>query len=433
MRQDPLAPKGSRPPSGAAPLWLGVLMLAMGGFIMAGGAGLFPSTLKGANAPLWVILAAGAIFALAGVSFFAQRWLPKSLAGMLPCLLLTLFAIIPAWVAFGDGPRQFSMSVSGFGMAAWWDDVSLGRIAFGFAAVVVGLLALVVWAAWWRSLPGWGRATSIPVAALAGWLLFVVVPAEPRWDGLADDHERLRRYGDIGEREGWLRHARSNRPIGWAYPPWRNLDAWSKAARSRLAAQRATPDGTPVHAVPLLARAPTIDGAIGADEWQGALILPMTQGDGRAQVRLLSDGRRLFLAGEAPADTTASGYDQFRFWFHLHLSPAMPYERAFLDGSGGEVNVMRSTVFPRGDNPDFMRTDWRTHALARGASTFDGFRRYEMSLDLDESGLHRGVAFPAFIDIEGDPEKHPNGKFKARTIVGQAGSLLEPVWLRIDR
>jgi hypothetical protein len=417
----------AKPPS----LWFGVLFLAIGGFIMAGGAGLFPSTLKGANAPLWVILAAGATFALAGASFFAQRWLPKALAEMLPCLILTLFAAMPAWVAWGEGPRQFSMSLSGFGFALWWDTVSVGRIAFGFAAVVTGAIAIVVWIVWWRRLPGWGRVAFFPLAAVAGWLLFVVVPAEPRWGGLADDHERLRRYGEIGEREGWLRHARSGRPIDWAYPPWRNLDAWSKAARSRLAAQREAPVGAAVHAVPIHAPAPTIDGVFAADEWQGALILPMTEGDGRATVRLLSDGVRLFLAGEAPADTTAAGYDQFRFWFHLHLSPAMPYERAFLRGSGGDVNVMRSVVFPWGGKPEFQRTDWYTHGLARGASTVDGYRRYEMVLDLAEAGLHRGVAFPAFFDIEGDPEKHPDGKFKARTTVGRAGNLQEPIWLRI--
>jgi hypothetical protein len=181
------------------------------------------------------------------------------------------------------------------------------------------------------------------------------------------------------------------------------------------------------------ATTPTVDGVIGADEWQGALILPLVEGDGKAQVWLLSDGARLFLAGEAPADTTATGYDQFRFWFHLNLSPAMPYERAFLSGSGGDVNVMRSVVFPWGGNPDFQRTDWRTHGLARGASTVDGRRRYEMALDLVESGLHRGVPFPAFFDIEGDPEKHPDGKFKARTTVGRAGSLQEPIWLQIAR
>ena len=56
-----------------------------------------------------------------------------------------------------------------------------------------------------------------------------------------------------------------------------------------------------------------------------------------------------------------------------------------------------------------------------------------VALDLDEAGLHPGVAFPAFFEIEGDPEKTPDGKFKARTTLGRAGSLHEPVWLRITR
>jgi hypothetical protein len=161
----------------------------------------------------------------------------------------------------------------------------------------------------------------------------------------------------------------------------------------------------------------------------GALVLPLVEGDGQSRVRLLSDGSRLYLAGEAAADTTVAGFDQFRFWYHLDLSPAMPYERAFLDGSG-RVNVMRSAVFPWGNNTR-ERTDWHTHGKANGASRADGYRRYELVLDLEEAGLHRGVPFPAFFDIEGDPVRDAEGKFRSRTIVGRLGHRKEPVWLRI--
>lgn len=412
-----------------APPLIGLLPLAAGGGILAVGAGLFPAALSGTNAPLWVILAAGAVFALAGLAIFAQRWLPKALAGLIPCVIMTLFAAIPGWIAFGDGPRQFSMSVSGFGLWLWWDEASPGRIAFGFSAVLMTTIAAFVWAAWWRGLPGWGKVVAPVLAAFSGWLLVVVLPAEPRWGGLADDHERLVRYAELGEREGWLRHARGGRPIGWAFPPWRNLEAWSKAARSRLAAVRVAPDGATVHTVPV-GRVPAIDGVIDEAEWQGALILQLGEGDGQSRVRLFSDGTRLYLSGEAPADTTATGFDQFRFWYHLHLSPAMPYERAFLDGSGG-VNVMRSAVFPWEKNTNRERTYWHTHGKAVGASRADGYRRYELALDLDEAGLHRGVPFPAFFDIEGDPVRDVAGKFKSRTTVGRLGGLQEPVWLRI--
>lgn len=411
-----------------APPWIGPLMLAIGTGIMALGAGLFPAALSGANAPLWVILAAGAVFALGGLSFFAQR-LPKAVSGLIPCLIVSLFTAIPAWIAFGDGPRTFSMSLSGFGLWLWWDEGSLGRIAFGFSALLMTAIAAYVWVAWWRGLPGWGKAAAPVLAAFAGWLLWVVLPAEPRWGGLADDHERLLRYAELGEREGWLRHARRGRPIDWAFPPWRNLEAWSKAARSRLAAVRVAPAGAIVQPVPV-GRAPTVDGVIDEAEWQGALVLPLGEGDGQARVRLLSDGTRLYLAGEAPADTTATGFDQFHFWYHLDLSPAMPNERAFLDGNGG-VNVMRSAVFPWGREKARERTDWHTHGKASGASRVDGYRRYELAIDLDEAGLYRGVPFPAFFDIEGDPVRDVAGKFKSRTTVGRLGSMQDPVWLRI--
>lgn len=428
----PVMAPSPRPVAAKVPgsAWIGVLLLAVGGGIMAVGSGSFPAALAGVRAPLWVILAAGACFALAGLSFFRNR-LPEWLAGLIPCLIATLFAAIPAWVAFDDGPREFMMALGGAGFAVWWNDVSVGRIAFGCAAVLTGLVALLVWGAWWRGLSLAGRLIALPLGGLAAWLWFVVVPAEPHWDGLADDHERLRRYGQIGEQEGWSKLTRGRQPVDWIYPPWRDLDAWSKAARARLAARRGVPAGIEVLTVPVADRAPRIDGVIDAAEWQGALVLPMGRGDGRAQLHLLSDGRRLFLAGDVPADTTAAGFDQFRFWFHLDLSPALPYERAFLDGSGGGVNVMRSAVFAHGRNGAFHRTDSRTHRKARGASTLDGHRRYEMALDLAESGLRRGVPFPAFIDVEGDPERHPDGRFKARVIVGQAGSLQEPLWLQV--
>jgi hypothetical protein len=409
--------------------WLGLLLLAIGGGIMAVGGGLFPSALKGANAPLWVILAAGALFALAGVAFFVPRDAPKAVTGLLPCLMWTLFAAIPAWIAFGEGPRQFSISVSGFGLGLWWREANLGRIAFGAVAVLMAALSAVVWLAYWRALSGRGRAIAPFVAAVLAWLFFVEIPAEPRWEGLADDHERLARYGELSEREGWLRHARRGRPTDWAFPPWRNLDSWSKAARSRLAAARVVPSGAEVQSIPR-GRAPTVDGAVVDGEWQGALVLGLGSGDGRGIVRLLSDGRRLYLAAEAPADTTPAGYDQFRFWFHLQLSPAMPYERAFVDGSGG-VNVMRTSVFPWGDNPSHERTDWHTHRQAIGASAVHGFRRFVLALDLEEAGLHVGVPFPAYFEIEGDPVLDAAGKFVARTTVGRLGSLEAPVWLRI--
>jgi len=420
------------PDQTSAPPWLAVLLLVAGGGIMAVGAGLFPAALAGANAPLWVILAAGACFALAGLAFFAQRWLPKALAGAISGLLVTLFAAIPAWIAFGEGPRQFSVSLSGLGLSLWWNNASLGRIAFGIGAALGAALAAYVWSAWWLALPRWGKALAPAIAALAGWLLCVVMPAEPRWSGLADDHQRLARYAELGEREGWLRNARRGRPIEWVYPPWHNLEAWSKAARSRLAAARVAPADAAVLTVPVGERAPRIDGVIDAAEWQGALTLPLDPTDARARVQLLSDGMRLYLAGEAPGDTTATGYDQFRFWYHLHLSPAMPYERAFLDGTGS-VNVMRSAVFPRGKDKSHERTDWYTHRKAEGASRADDYRGYELALDLDEAGLHPGVPFPAFIDIEGDPVLDAAGNFRSRTIVGRLGSLEAPIWLRIAR
>jgi hypothetical protein len=71
-----------------------------------------------------------------------------------------------------EGPRQFSVSLSGFGLSLWWNDASLGRIVFGISAVLMVAMATYVWTVWWLGLPGWGKVAAPGIAALVGWLLF---------------------------------------------------------------------------------------------------------------------------------------------------------------------------------------------------------------------------------------------------------------------
>lgn len=409
---------------------LGGLVALTGAGLVAVGAGVFPTALPGANAPLWVIIAAGACFALAGLATLGQGRLPEALATLLPCLIVVLFAAIAGWVAWGDGPRQFSFSLGAGGFGFGGEGISAGRLAFGFGAVVMILLALLVCGAWLKRRRWPGRLAAMAGAGAAAYLWHVVMPAEPRWPEVADDHQRLARYALLVEDEGWLRN-KGRGPIHWYFPPWRNIEEWTKAARARLAARRELPPGTTAMKVPLVTVPPRIDGVIGEDEWRGALRITLEPAGLGSTVWLQSDGMALFAAADVPADVTTTGFDQFRLWFHLDLSPWLSSERAFLD-STGSVNVLRTMRFPWGNNPPRERTVWHTHRRAVGATRVDGHRRYEMALDLEEAGIRPGVPLPVWIEIEGDPQRDAAGKFKARTSLGEVGRYRVPVWLKID-
>lgn len=417
----------NRPPGNEV---LGGLVALAGAGLMAVGAGVFPSALSGANAPLWVIIAVGACFLLAGLATLGQRRLPEALASLLPCLIVVLFAAIAGWVAWGDGPRQFSFSLGAGGFGLGGEGVSVGRIVFGFGAVVMNLLALFVCGAWLKRRRWQGRLAAVAGAAAMAYGGLVLLPAEPRWPEVADDHERLARYALLVEDEGWLRN-KGRGPIHWYFPPWRNIEEWTKVARARLASRRELPPGATALTVPRVAVPPRIDGVIGEDEWRGALRITLEPATLGSTVYLLADGVALYAAADVPSDTTTTGFDQFRLWFHIDLSPWLPYERAFLD-SGGNVNVLRTVRFPWGQNAPRTRTDWHTHRRAIGATRVDGHRRYEMALDLEEAGIRSGVPLPVWIEVEGDPQHDAAGKFKARTSLGETGSIRSPLWLKID-
>lgn len=407
----------------------GIIVLTLGAGILALGSGVAPHLLEDSHAPMWVLLACGALFALPGLMLLSQGRAPAWVQTLLGNCLVTLFAVVPAWVAWGGDARAFSGSGGLFGLIPGLGSVSFARLAFALGALIMGLVALFAWIAWIKRL-GWpGRACLLAGACLAAWLLLLVMPAEPRWPDSVDDNERLARYALMVEDEGWSRVG-GGHPRRWYYPPWRNIEQWTKAARSRLAAIRALPEGQSALTVPRIATAPMIDGAIGEAEWLGALRVELAPATLGSSVRAASDGRRLYLAADVPADTTADGFDQFRVWFHIGLSPWLANERAVVNRSGG-VDVLRATRFPWGDNPPRSRTDWHIYEKTAGAASLDGHRRFELALDLEEAGIAPGVAFPLWLEIEGDPLRDANRKFKARSNLGQAGSYEAPLWFRV--
>jgi len=410
----------------------GLIALLVGAGIMGVASGLWPDTLRGLNAPVWVLLAGGGLIALAGASLASHGRTPPWVQTVIANCIVTLFAAIPAWIAWGGSRRGFSASggLGGTSLALGVDLADLGRMVFAGSAIVMGLIALTVWIAWLRKLSWAGRGCFVIALALAAQLLFVVMPSEPRWVDVGDDHQRLARYALLVEDEGWSRLG-GKEARRWYFPPWRNYEDWTKAARSRLAAARKLPTGHEVLDIPALAAAPVLDGSIGQDEWRGARRIALAPEVLGTVVRIASNEDYLYLAADVPADTTSDGFDQFRVWFHIGLSPWLDNERAFLDRHGG-VASLRATRFPWGDNAPRQRTDWHVYERARGASTVSGHRGYELALDLGEAGIAPGVAFPLWLEVEGDPQRDAAGKFKARTDLGRAGSHAAPLWLRID-
>jgi hypothetical protein len=121
--------------------------IAAGGLIVAIALDVIHAPPESFHAPRWVVAAAGSIFVFAGILLLAgdaDTWLRR----LLIVTLVTVFALPFNWVAFGPGPREFSGTVGtgGVGVTGRASELS-GRIAFGIGAVMLDLIALVVWAA----------------------------------------------------------------------------------------------------------------------------------------------------------------------------------------------------------------------------------------------------------------------------------------------
>jgi hypothetical protein len=156
----------------------------------------------------------------------------------------------------------------------------------------------------------------------------------------------------------------------------------------------------------------------------------------------MADRRRLYIACDAPAETTEDGYDQLRFYVHIGLTPLMVNERVHVGHTSGRLGGIRQTTVrwqgaPAANDGERWKNaeinDWRIYQKAVGASTIDGHRRYEAALDLDETGLFVGVPFTARVEVESDPRRDATGGFRGRTIIGELGRPIAPVWFVIEQ
>jgi hypothetical protein len=91
------------------------------------------------HAPAWVAYAAAGSFALAGFSLVARGIGMDRAAPWFVCLLLAAMTSIPAWIAFGGGPRQCAVMLAP--VRALLSE-TICRGAFAVAAIVLGLMFL---------------------------------------------------------------------------------------------------------------------------------------------------------------------------------------------------------------------------------------------------------------------------------------------------
>jgi len=217
-----------------------------------------------------------------------------------------------------------------------------------------------------------------------------------------------------------------------------------KSARSLLASRVSAPEGVVSVRVPTsVTGVPNVDGRIDEGEWDRAVAIPIGIDGSDTRLRLVADGKHLYLACDVPGDTTGKGYDQFRFYFHAALTPLIDNERIHVrpgkkDRLGGirQTNVRWSGQPPTSDDERWMKypiSDWRIFQKARGRSSIREHREYEAVLDLEEAGLHPGVPFSAFVEVETDPALNEKGKFDHRVYLGEYGTQGSPKWLVIEK
>lgn len=220
-------------------------------------------------------------------------------------------------------------------------------------------------------------------------------------------------------------------------------EARIKKIRTEIAAHVHAPAGTKLFHIPIVDKIPVLDGGFSEGEWDKAATFSIGVDGANTTLYMMATPRNLYLACDVPSDTTKDGFDQFRFYYHLNISPTIVNERIHVGKSSGKLGGIRQTDVrwhgaPPANNDErwkkYAISDWSIYEHAFGASSVkQGHRRFEAVLDLAESGLPVGTPFPARVEVETDPVRDGNGKFKHRTYVGRMGAQTAPIWFVIGK
>ncbi len=128
-----------RMPSPMARFFLGAALVAGGLFPVLGAFDIGPLHARDIHGPPWLGAVAGGIFVLGGVFLWIGDAATRHpwIGGTLVALLLTAFASIGNWIAFGAGPRECTGGVSGIFFASKAAAALECRIGFGIGALML--------------------------------------------------------------------------------------------------------------------------------------------------------------------------------------------------------------------------------------------------------------------------------------------------------
>ena len=204
-----------------------------------------------------------------------------------------------------------------------------------------------------------------------------------------------------------------------------------QAELRRLAAKVQAPADATLFEIPLQRDGVVrVDGVLEEAEWRGAFSQAVGRDGKQATLHLKSDGTHLFIACDATDETTETGYDQLRFFWHLTTSDLIINERLHVGISKIPARVLRQTrITGPGKNTDL--TDWNVCEHTDAISVLTDHRIYEAKLVLAEMGLNVGVPFGGRVEVETDPTNDANGKSERRVMLGEWGTQLAPIWFRI--
>jgi hypothetical protein len=153
-------------------LFVGLFAIALGAFVMLMVSGVIPSKDGAMHAPLWVVVCAGSVFILAGAALLLRHlgggsvndgempagapfWLHVA-QYIIGLIVIGALASVGTWIAFGPGPRAFSVTIPflGSGPGNGW----MGRIVFGAGTILTWLCFAIMAVLWGRKLWRRGRA-----------------------------------------------------------------------------------------------------------------------------------------------------------------------------------------------------------------------------------------------------------------------------------
>jgi hypothetical protein len=151
---------------------LGILCIAIGTIPLLATLGILPTGRPPSDpAPPWIGWLIGLAFGSAGILAVIRGLLgnvndasgalpanaPRPLRGaydLLSVVIVCSLAMLFTWVAFGPGPRHFSVSGGGVSMPTSVAGDTLGRVAFGFGSVLfwcaVGAIVVATVRRWRR-------------------------------------------------------------------------------------------------------------------------------------------------------------------------------------------------------------------------------------------------------------------------------------------